>query len=806
MRLLFFLVFSLLFTSSQSAENKEDSLAIEAIRKEAENLAREGNIIESIDKVERAIARSTSLKLSEYFINERLRLFLANRYSNIGDFDRAIELAIGLELFYKENKDLSNELDVKNNLGVYNLNIGRSEVAYRYFIEAWQILQKGDDVIDQLDGLDGLAASCIELGRTTEAKNYLNKAEQLLKVCPLKWKENLEVYYLVNHAKHALATSNEAEAEKSLLRCIELAEKLNIRKGANAYQLLAELFLRQGKSQEALYCAKQTLRLLGDNGSSSVKDPYLLQSYLIQAKAHLALGNYEAVIENCKKAEKQAAFFQHKYIFNESKLYLGALRREGMETGVLALYELYRQSKKQEYLEEALVYAERAKSNLLNERWNKQKKLSLDKRQDAVSLHYKLIFQINKLEGEEDKQSLIKLRNQLDSLNEVLGVKNDSPFLTKDLKNFQGQLEEEELYLVYMHIDTLVFRFDIRKNRIDWERQLLPKSESVIQFYHVLRTPSSTEDEFLKAAEDLSALLPSSLLKQSSVKAVHIVPDGILNYLLFDLIPLDFKAVSWKEMPYAGLNYHFSYDFSLQSSQIAKKPNSLNQYIGFAPDYKHLDDWASLNKGYAIMTLATTLFEGQSYLGEAATESNFQTQSPQADLLHLYAHGVSNDSTYKTSYLVLQDDKIYVDEILALPLKAKLCILTACQVGLGKTFNGEGITGIAWSFKAAGVENVIQSMWKLNEESSAILMPSFLKHFVAGDNSTVALSKSKMEYLNNPEVSERLKHPYYWAGIGHYGHGTTWLQSSSQNWPLLLLGISILLGFLFIRIWLRKSS
>ena len=92
------------------------------------------------------------------------------------------------------------------------------------------------------------------------------------------------------------------------------------------------------------------------------------------------------------------------------------------------------------------------------------------------------------------------------------------------------------------------------------------------------------------------------------------------------------------------------------------------------------------------------------------------------------------------------------------------------------------------------MKNVIQSMWKLNEKSSSQLMSYFFDHLAAGNSSSVALTKAKRQYLENPEISDRLKHPYYWAGIGHYGYGAVLAEKSeSLNWIFILMGATFLI-------------
>lgn len=781
-----------------------DSLYIEELRAKGILLAREKNFIGCIAKIEFAIAQAKLLGLSERFINERLKLFLANRYSNIGDFDRAIEVVQELELFYNQNGEERRELYAKNNLGVYNQNIERHNVAYHHFYEGWQMAKEVGDLEDELDFLDGLSASCIKLGKLKEAETYLAEAEKLLKQYVGKYKEELYLYYYMNKSNHAIKTENDVNAEKYLLESVRLAEKIGSRKGADAYVSLARLSLKKRENEQALAYATKIIYLLGADEDSLVKDPYLLQANLLQAKALVALNKYEEALFTCKKAEGQAALFQRQYMFDESKLFLSELRRENLETGVLALFRLYEESNNVNYIYQALLYADQSKSNLLNERWTNRNLLSRDHRKDAVGLRNKLIFQLNELRSQEGSELSINLRNKLDSINNVLGVKNQAPFLVEDLKNFQTNLQKDEICLVYMHVDTFLFRFNILQDHISWDSQTFNNSSVVLDFYNTLKNPNATQEEFRAASRALPVLIPSQVKGNSHIKTIRIIPDEVLNYVVFDALPMDLENGNSDDIHYAAMEYFFSYDFSIQSSKYLNKAKTKTNFLSFAPDYSKLKQWTSLKNSEEMLTEADYYFEGASYFGAQAMKSNLQQVAPSADVLHLYTHGLSNDSSYDASYIVMQDEKIHVDEILALPLKAELSILTACEVGLGKEYRGEGITSIAWAFKAAGSNNVLQSMWKLNEQSSSQLMTSFFRNLANGNNSSKALTNAKRQYLNNSEVSSRLKHPYYWAGIGHYGSGAV-IKAKAIYWWEITVGIALVVG-LFLIVWLDTKK
>ena len=70
--------------------------------------------------------------------------------------------------------------------------------------------------------------------------------------------------------------------------------------------------------------------------------------------------------------------------------------------------------------------------------------------------------------------------------------------------------------------------------------------------------------------------------------------------------------------------------------------------------------------------------------------------------------------------------------------------LSACETGLGKLTKGEGVIGLSRSLLYAGANNVIVSLWKVSDASTAELMTTFY----SANQSTVfayPLKKSKIE-------------------------------------------------------------
>jgi len=104
------------------------------------------------------------------------------------------------------------------------------------------------------------------------------------------------------------------------------------------------------------------------------------------------------------------------------------------------------------------------------------------------------------------------------------------------------------------------------------------------------------------------------------------------------------------------------------------------------------------------------------------------------------------------------DGYLRMSEVMGLPLRADLAVLTACQTGLGRQLFGEGVMNMGRAFQYAGVRSVLVSQWSVSERSSTILVETFFKYLKAG--------KGKMEALKLAREDLRkqgYEHPFFWA-------------------------------------------
>jgi CHAT domain-containing protein len=140
-------------------------------------------------------------------------------------------------------------------------------------------------------------------------------------------------------------------------------------------------------------------------------------------------------------------------------------------------------------------------------------------------------------------------------------------------------------------------------------------------------------------------------------------------------------------------------------------------------------------------------------------------------IVHFATHGLMNGVHPELSGLALsavnergeaQDALLQVHDILGLPLKANLVVLSACETALGREIRGEGIIGLTRAFMYAGVPRVVSTLWSVDDRATAELMQQFYAGVLReGLTPAAALRAAQLRLAANPRWSA----PYYWAGF-----------------------------------------
>jgi CHAT domain-containing protein len=87
----------------------------------------------------------------------------------------------------------------------------------------------------------------------------------------------------------------------------------------------------------------------------------------------------------------------------------------------------------------------------------------------------------------------------------------------------------------------------------------------------------------------------------------------------------------------------------------------------------------------------------------------------------------------------------------------QLVVLSACDTGRGDVKLGQGVYGLRRALVTAGAETVVMSLWKVNDETTRILMEDYYRNLLAGLGRASALQKAMLS------LRQTLPHPYFWA-------------------------------------------
>jgi CHAT domain-containing protein len=107
----------------------------------------------------------------------------------------------------------------------------------------------------------------------------------------------------------------------------------------------------------------------------------------------------------------------------------------------------------------------------------------------------------------------------------------------------------------------------------------------------------------------------------------------------------------------------------------------------------------------------------------------------------------------------LEDGVLTALEISTMDLsETDMVVLSACETGLGD-ITSDGVFGLQRAFKMAGVQTLVMSLWKVDDNATSLMMQTFYEQLLSG--------KTKREAFNLAQAAVREKYPepYYWAGF-----------------------------------------
>ncbi len=386
------------------------------------------------------------------------------------------------------------------------------------------------------------------------------------------------------------------------------------------------------------------------------------------------------------------------------------------------------------------------------------------------------------------------------------GLKYPKPI---SLAETQQLLDERTVMLSYSLGETSSYVFAVSRDgfqpvRLDGSSKEIGQEVEQLLAAITDRKPNEFRRLSVRLYERL--IQPAGELLKGKSELI-IVADGALHRLPFEVLlspsARQITQLDWGKLPYLVRNYAISY--SPSASVLAGLQNYHNEaaagqkeFVAFAdPIYE-----PEVQGAGSVIAMATRSARGDDgqwkfnrlvhskteaegiarlfpkgqadvFHGARATEENAKTPGLMGRyrMIHFAAHGLINPNRPRFSGIVLsqlksnkpeqktqpEDGILQAYEIFNLKLNADLVVLSACETGLGKEVNGEGLMGLTRAFIYAGTPSVVVSLWKVDDEESSSLMIHFYTHLKSGKSKSEALRQAQLDLIG------RGRAPYFWA-------------------------------------------
>ena len=299
----------------------------------------------------------------------------------------------------------------------------------------------------------------------------------------------------------------------------------------------------------------------------------------------------------------------------------------------------------------------------------------------------------------------------------------------------------------------------------------------------------------------------------SGHQRLGIIPHGVLHYLPFQALvasqkeeskEFDGKMRDKKVSPtriepskYTHNNrpffllYHYAIFYSPSATilGIAKRMNTYRHEnllaVGSPPNITVKDSnsqmliYEKLSFAEAEILQVSKLFKNkQAFIDTDATETIVKNQAANHDILLFPVHGEFNRQQPLQSCLFFNRDSnndglLTVGEIEKIHFNATLVVLSACESGMVAPYEGinenlidaifplgDDLVGFQRAFIKSGSASLLSTLWKVDSNSTALLIAKFFEQYKAGYDKASALQAAQIYLM---QLNQDWIRPYYWA-------------------------------------------
>jgi len=600
------------------------------------------------------------------------------------------------------------------------------------------------------------------------------------------------------------------------------------------YSHRSRVHLALGQIDDAYRDIQSALAIRGDYKNWKIRQYANLSSvYAAYFSKNNQVQYADSVLWNLNRTENYIDSIRNENRYLDSEATLNTFLYDAYAENLESLFEIYKERKDLVELNKIFQYFEKIKSYSIKEylktddAFNEGKipKDILEEERNfksGIASLKKQLYINNGAADSNEKQSTIS--NEINKLESkyILFLKElekEYPnYFTFQYQQYETNLEEvqkelspTEMIVEYYMAPDAIYTFVVQHNSCQFLKLEIDQEwkKDLKLFLETLTAPAKNDNALVQSDEKIKFIehsknLYNDLLREiinelpSKIKHITIVGDNQLNFIPFEVLltKQDEYSAGFKDLSYLINDFSISYDSSVSDfmrDRKAKRKVAKLKYIGYAPTYTG----GIVDLPYSLKSVKeiASLYKGKIYTKEETTVNKIKESSKDGDILHFAMHGVINQLYPSLSHFKLssnEKDNLYLSDIYNYKLNASLAILSACNTGIGKYLQGDGVQNISRAFRFAGVSSTLMSLWSVPDVQTAKMDIAFLNNIEQGYRKDEALRLAKLDYLEN--APQAYQHPFYWAGFIPVGNMEK-LSSSfvSKNLSIFILTALIIL-------------
>jgi CHAT domain-containing protein len=770
-------------------------------------------------------------KLSDYNITEYCLKPLGNLYTIVGDYDNAENTIKQYYYLAETEKNQAQKIAAILNLSNVYQNTGRINDAIDLLektikTEKLSAVQKGNlfnnlgnnyvlsyknpdfskpipNIFKKLESSYFSAIRLLQSDKTqteTLANCYRN-----LSALNIQW-QNIELAnsYFEKAKKYFFATPNISPRKLAKFNYEEANLLFQQQKLSEANIKLASIF-------KILIPNYSNQKNILPNSNSLYAETILLDALDLQAAIFVEQNQPKKALEAYTLSFQIEELFSNLLVYENSKI-INQIRIRNRTEKCLSIYDfLYKKENKISYIESAFQLQERTKSGVLKSYLSNKKIAS---REEKLNLE-QLQNWNNEILKEQQKRDLadiskineaIKKQNELMlSLKKIREKNQVNSAENIDLKSLYSKIENDKAIMVeYFSGYEKMYSFTLSNEQIKMQTYD-GSAHSTVKIYQFLLYFSDANAIIndIKGYNEFGNILYKylKLPTNATYKNLIIVPDGLLNFLPFEaLITQESTTTNFSQMHYLLNDFKIAYNNSA-SFYLNGKPASGDKksVLGIFPVFEKTAYELTFSK--TEMQSIKSNFDGLFFDNKTATFDNFKRNAANYSILHLSTHATSGDTETPAS-IKFYDQEILYSELYNLNINPDLVVLSACETGIGKLYKSEGAMSVARGFQFAGAQNLLFSLWKVNDYTTSVFMDAFYKNIEKSESYFEANANAKLDFMKNKSISNAKKSPYYWSAFVYYGGIET--TKTPMNYFFFILGLLILIGLFLVYKHFRK--